>query len=467
MSLGRWGGHYSTTPLLHHSRGWGGLGGLFSEQDIGVKDHREPRRMIELLYRLLILPAGILGWMMALPFSAKARSGWTGRRRWRAKLSTASIHWGSRPRVWFHCSSLGEFEQAVPVLRTLRASWPEVVLIATVFSPSGYDKARGAGAADWVGYLPFDTKRNVSHLMSVLRPAALVFMRYDTWPGLVGGARRAGVPVVIAAAALNPRSPLRSRVLRSVARFLYRGSFILAVNSEEAAAFESLVGAHAHVETARDPRFDRVRQKSEESGPRGSDLFPPGSLVLIAGSTHAPDERLVAKALSPWPVPGLRLLLVPHDPTERRLRQVERVVAAADLRSQRWSTLGNGRATVPIVIVDVVGRLAHLYRGCHVAYVGGGFSSGVHNVLEPAAAGVPILLGPRHWRSPEARELIRRGGARPVGTSKDLAGIVALLFGGGGERERMADVCHEVIREGAGASGEVANRVRNVAQSQG
>ncbi len=421
--------------------------------------------MIELLYRLLILPLGVLGWVLALPFSGKARAGWSGRRKWRDRLSGHAVQWGTRPRVWFHCSSLGEFEQAVPVLQELRAAWPEAVLVATVYSPSGYEKAQASGAADWVGYLPFDTKRNVAHLVKTIRPAALVFMRYDTWPALVTGTRRAGVPIVIASAALNPRSPLRSPLLRPVVRFLYDGTVILAVNSEEVATFKRLVGDLAHVRLAGDPRFDRARQRCQQSGPRGSDLFPPDSLILVAGSTHAPDERLVIEALSPWPNHELRVLLVPHDPTERRLRQVEDVLASADLTGERWSTLGDGRTAARIVIVDGVGQLAHLYRGCHLAYVGGGFTSGVHSVLEPAAAGVPVLFGPRHWRSPEARVLVRRRGAQVVRSSEDLARIAGFLMGEGqSERERMSEVCLQLIREGAGASGKVARQVQELAQ---
>jgi 3-deoxy-D-manno-octulosonic-acid transferase len=421
--------------------------------------------MIELLYRLLILPLGILGWVMALPFSAKARAGWSGRRNWRAGLSDHSAQWGQRPRIWFHCSSLGEFEQAVPVLRELRAAWPDAVLVATVYSPSGYEKARASGVADWVGYLPFDTRRNVAGLMSIIRPAALVFMRYDMWPALVGGARRGGVPIVIASAALNPRSPLRSPLLRPIVRFLYGGSVILAVNGEEAASFEGLVGEHARVRLAGDPRYDRARQRCQESGPRGSDLFPPDSMILVAGSTHAPDERRVVEALSPWPNPALRLLVVPHDPSERRLRQVERLLASADLSYQRWSTLRSGQATARAVIVDGVGHLAHLYRGCHLAYVGGGFTSGVHSVLEPAAAGVPAVFGPRHWRSPEARALVKRGGALVVRTEGDLGGVAKFLLGDGeGERKRMAKVCLGLIEEGVGASRTVAREVQQLGQ---
>ncbi len=428
---------------------------------------RNPRlsTLIELVYRLLVLPVGVVGWILALPFSAKARDGWAGRRNWAARLSRHTETWGKKPRVWFHCSSLGEFEQAVPVMQELRSAWPQTALAATVYSPSGYGKAVASDAADWVGYLPFDTRRNVQRLIDLIRPNALVFMRYDTWPALVGGARRAGVPIVIASAALNPRSPLRSPLMKPIVRFLYGGSVILAVNSQEAAAFANLIGEHARVRVAGDPRYDRALERCREPGPRGGDLFPPGSRVFIAGSTHAPDEKILVGALTPWPDPAFRLLLVPHDPTERRLRRVEHTLASANLESQRWSSLGNGWATAPVVIVDGVGHLAHLYRGCHVAYVGGGFTSGVHSTLEPAAAGVPVLVGPRYRRSPEARALIRRGGAQVIRTSGDVAKVIGLLVGPGeDERARMAKTCLELVRDGAGASEKVARHVHDLAR---
>jgi 3-deoxy-D-manno-octulosonic-acid transferase len=366
--------------------------------------------------------------------------------------------------VWFHCSSLGEFEQAAPVLQELRLLQPRAVRAVTVFSPSGYGGAAASGEADWVGYLPFDTKRNAVSLLDLLRPSALVFMRYDLWPSVLAEARQRGVPVIVASAALNPRSLLAKPLLRRLARFFYGRTTLLAVNEEEATAFRALLGSESAIEVAGDPRVDRVRERCGEPGPRGDNLFSSGSFILAAGSTHLPDERVLVDALVPWPHPSLKVLLVPHDPTERSLAQAERLLAAVGVRSRRWSLLGEEVSDAPVVIVDKVGYLAHLYRGCHIAYVGGGFTAGVHSVLEPAAAGLPVVVGPRVWRSPEARALVARNGAVVVEQSHELASVVRRMREDEASRLRMADACKSFVDEGAGAARTVAKRVAELAR---
>ncbi len=430
----------------------------------GTRSRPGSGHLVEHLYRLVLLPLGVAGWALALPFSAKARAGWTGRRNWAARLSRERSRWKDASCVWLHCSSLGEFEQATPVLRELRLLLPGVVRAVTVFSPSGYGRAADSGEADWVGYLPFDTKRNAASLLDLLRPSALVFMRYDLWPSVLAEARRRGVPIVVASAALNPRSFLARPPLRCLARFFYGETTLLAVNEEEAGAFRALLGSESTVEVAGDPRVDRVRERCREPGPRGDNLFCPGSFILAAGSTHLPDERVLVEALAPWPHPSLKVLLVPHDPTERRLAQVERLLAASGVRSRRWSLLREQVSDAPVVIVDKVGYLAHLYRGCHIAYVGGGFTTGVHSVLEPAAAGLPVVMGPRIWRSPEARALVARSGAVVVEQSRELASVVRRLREDEASRLRLASVCKSFVDEGAGAARTVAKHVAELAR---
>lgn len=377
-----------------------------------------------LVYNAL-LPAAEAGARTAAYFLPKMREAVDGRRdfrtRWRALRDLTA------PPVWFHVASVGEFEQARPVISALERARPDVPVVLTFSSPSGYHFAKkresmGAGSLRFIDYLPFDTVPNMRICLECARPRLLVFVKFDLWPNLVWEADARGVPLALIDATLSASSGR----LAPPARWLYRDVYrrldtILAISDEDAARFRASVPDHPSVSVTGDTRFDRVMERWQE---RASSKFtlPAGGPTLIAGSTWPPDEERLLPALERLlkEIAGLRVVLVPHEPTPVHVEPLRRWAAQTGLRTRIASEPATGVDDARVIVVDVVGVLAEAYRFADLAYVGGAFTTGVHSVIEPAIAGVPVVFGPRHQNSFEALQLVERGAARTVRTVADV-----------------------------------------------
>jgi 3-deoxy-D-manno-octulosonic-acid transferase len=308
------------------------------------------------------------------------------------------------------------------------------------FSPSGYEHSRNYRPANVITYLPFDSRRNARRFVELVKPTAAVFVRYDVWPNHLWELQRRGIPSFIANATMSEGSSRRRAMLKSFHRVLYNSlDSILAVSESDAEGYRSLglrVGqlglSHPRLEVVGDTRYDQVLTRSQEA--RGKRLIPEsivrGKKILVVGSSWEGDERIVlpvfCRMLSVEP--DLLLVIVPHEPNEENLERIEneldRLCSKGHELSIRFSGLNDYRSQ-RVIIVDSVGILFALYAYATVAYVGGGFlgrpgNGGVHNVLEPAVYGVPVLYGPNHDNSQEAVALLQRGGGFVVTDEKEL-----------------------------------------------
>jgi 3-deoxy-D-manno-octulosonic-acid transferase len=299
-----------------------------------------------------------------------------------------------------------------------------VPVVLTFSSPSGYTFARkrekiGAGAIRYIDYLPFDTAPNMRFCLDAIRPRLLVFVKFDLWPNLVWEADARGVPMVLIDATLSASSGRLARPVRWVYRDVYRRlDAILAISEEDAARFRAAAPGHPSLSVTGDTRFDRVMERWQE---RSTSTFTlgEGGPALIAGSTWPPDEERLLPALARLLQEDarLRVVLVPHEPTPAHVEPLRRWASQIDVRARLASESRDDDARV--IIVDVVGVLAEAYRFADVAYVGGAFTTGVHSVIEPAIAGVPVVFGPKHDNSFEAMQLLERGAARAIRTADD------------------------------------------------
>ena len=374
------------------------------------------------LYNLVFPAAGALAHASAW-FLPKMREAMAGRRGYRERWEALRRDLPAQP-VWFHVASVGEFEQARPVISALEQTRPDVPVVLTFSSPSGYHFARrketvGTGSVRFIDYLPLDAAHTMRFCLDCVRPRALVLVKFDIWPNLVWEASDRGIPILLIDATLSASS----RRLSIAGQWLYRDVYrridrILAISDDDARRFAKSVPGHGRIEVTGDTRFDRVMERWRVRRDGGLDLPNDGAPTLIAGSTWPPDEvRLlpaVARLLREHA--ALRFVVVPHEPTPGH---VERLRRWAGNEGFTAATASAGVAGARVVIVDVVGILAEAYRAAHVAYVGGGFTTGVHSVIEPAIAGIPVLFGPRHHNSFEALQLATRGGAVPIQTADD------------------------------------------------
>lgn len=367
---------------------------------------------------------------LAVGGRSKLARGIAGRRG----AAEALVHWGrdardpSLPCAWFHAPSVGEGLQARAVLEAWVAREPTLQVVYTHFSPSAEALSARMPAA-FAGYLPWDLPEEMGPVLDALRPDALVFTKTEVWPVLVTECVRRDLPVALVGGVVPPgagraRWPARSLLRSTWARI----ALVAAVGEDDAEGFVALGVAHDRVRVTGDPGIDSAAARARAADPDAPHLRPfreERRPTVVAGSTWPSDDRVLLPALEKVRrrVPEVRAILAPHEPTPD---VVARLLGAWEAAGWRARTLTDverdGAEGTDVVIVDRVGVLAHLYTVGDAAYVGGGFhDAGLHSVLEPAAARIPVSFGPRHANARAAGELLEAGGAREAADASALA----------------------------------------------
>lgn len=344
-------------------------------------------------------------------------------------------------RLWVHAASVGEFEQARPVITALREQHPDITLFVSFLSDSGYNARKNFPSATAVFYLPADTPANAKRLIRLLRPDLLLLIRYDFWPNHLLEAKIAGAKLVLAAAVLRERSVYRNPLLRRFYRELFAlFERIYTVSDNDTRVFRELFGSR-QAETAGDPRFDQVIRRSANTEKIARlEPFYRHKPVLVAGSVWEKDETLLLQAwrrLENRPA----LVLVPHRVERENMNSLFQALEAQNIPYKADSDENTPfDPDRQVLVVDRTGFLAELYSLASIAYVGGGFGVNVHNTLEPAVYGIPVVFGPRHRNSPEAEALVRAGGGTVIHDEESLFQVL----------RRFSD--HPTLREEAGSA---------------
>lgn len=360
----------------------------------------------------------------------------------------------TKPLIWFHAPSVGEGLQARPVIQLLRERRPDVQIAYTHFSPSAERFAASVGA-DFHGYLPFDTAANGNAMLEALRPSALVYSKLDVWPTLTSLAASAGVRVGMISATLAEGSGRRGALAAALLHDAYAAlTLVGAVDAADAQRLTALGVPAECVRVTGDTRYDQVAARAATRQAIASTVAALGTQrpTLVAGSTWPADEKVL---LAVWPalkeiVPDARLVIAPHEPSAAHCAPIERWADDAALRCAR---LDAAQADSDVVLVDRVGVLGDLYALASVAYVGGGFhAAGLHSVIEPAAFGVPVLFGPRHHMSRDARLLYENRGGEAVGDVAECLRALRILFTEDDTRTRAGAAALTVVRNGLGAA---------------
>lgn len=352
-------------------------------------------------------------------WSSKSKQGLSGRKGWRKKIRLLPI--GKGPRVWFHVSSLGEFEQARPVIESLKKHRPDAEIILSFFSASGYAIRSGYPLAHVV-YLPFDLPGNASQFVEIIRPDLAVFVKYDLWPGYLKALQKRNIPSILISANWIPQQrfsswnlpPTRSLLKGFKKIFLQRGGDI---NMLQKKGFNNL-------DVAGDTRIDRCLELPAEAHARIPETLKTyGPFDIIAGSTWPRDEELLSALVKDK---NLKMIFAPHDVSETN---IERLMHSLSVKATRLSQLRNDDEQVQVIIIDNIGLLGVLYSLGRIAYIGGGFGAGIHNILEPMAHGCPVIFGPRYEKFPEAKEMVDAGGAISIHDEQELGAAYDQLSG--------------------------------------
>jgi len=345
--------------------------------------------------------------LLASPWNRKARLWLKGRKCWHKKLRQA-FHKVDRV-IWFHCASLGEFEQGRPIMEEARARFPACRILLTFFSPSGYEKRKDYQGADLVMYLPLDTGRNANRMAGSLTLEMAIFIKYEFWFHYLHRLKKQAVPLYLASGNFRPDQLFFKWYGRWYRKFLDCFTHIF-VQQESSKRLLEDAGLRS-VSVAGDTRFDRVSRVVETTFTQPAlEAFANGSKVIIAGSIWEQDEPLLAYAFRELPE-EFRWIIAPHELTEGHISRIQRSFPP----SVRYTEIGD---RVPegtrAVVIDTIGQLSYLYRYGTLAYIGGGFGKGIHNILEAAAYGLPVIFGPRYKKFVEAVDLVRLGAAFPV-----------------------------------------------------
>lgn len=396
--------------------------------------------------------------MAALCGHEKARQMVDGWKQWPKEVAKLSHQ---RHTVWFHAASLGEFEQARPVLEEYRRRHPDHQVLVTFFSPSGYEIRKNYDKADAICYLPMDTPRNVRRFVLEADPNTVFFVKYEFWYNYLGELKKRGISTYIF-----------STIFRQEQYFFkwYGGWFRkqlkecfkhLFVQNEESLKLLQGIGIE-HCSLAGDTRFDRVHQIAQAAEPDAvAESFLKGyeGKVLVGGSTWPPDEQLLAhvrETNGDW-FPG-RTILAPHVISEEHLQAIEKLFPD----SVRYSILKDTKnpKDSKVLIIDNIGILSKLYRYADVAYIGGGFGVGIHNILEAVTFGKPVFFGPNYHKFQEARDIIARGGGWNLcGDNDPAVDELRLLMTNPEAYQRASQACTEYMRQNLGSTEKILSSI--------
>ncbi len=386
--------------------------------------------------------------------------GW---KRW-PELVTKLNH--ERPVAWFHAASLGEFEQARPVLEAYIERHPEHQVLVTFFSPSGYEVRKNYAKAQAVCYLPMDTPHNVRRFLDAVKPTVTFFVKYEFWYNYLGELRRRGISTYIFSAIFRPGQYFFKPWGRWYLRQLKECFGHLFVQNEESL---HLLQAHGieHSTIAGDTRYDRVHQiATAAEGDTVVEEFLQGynGKVLVCGSTWPPDEQLLARLNDGKEWFPERLIIAPHQIHEEHLQQIERLFPDSVRYSQlkQSSIVGRADGTPQTIkqsqalIIDNIGLLSKLYRYADVAYIGGGFGVGIHNILEAVTFGKPVVFGPNWHKFQEAHDIIELGGGTAVDEHPDVS-LLRKWFTDEEVYRAASDACLKLMRRNLGSTDIILN----------
>lgn len=398
------------------------------------------------LYALLVRLVAALGHRKARAMVRGQRDTW---RILREKIDPTARY------VWFHAASLGEFEQGLPLIERLRREQPSRKILLTFFSPSGYEVRRDYKGADVVCYLPFDSPTAARRFIKWARPEMAFFIKYEFWRNYIDVLSKKSIPVYSVSSIFRPGQIFFRWYGRKYARCLRRITHFF-VQNERSVELLRTIGVQDNVTIVGDTRFDRVIDIRNNARPlplveqftRAKEDSNAAPFVLVAGSSWQPDEDILLDYVNRHP--DLRLVIAPHVVNDAHIQEIEQKLTTPALRYSQ-ATLENVD-DYRVLIIDGYGLLSSIYRYATVAYVGGGFGVGIHNVPEAAVYGIPVIIGPNHQRFAEAVALIANGGCKSIKNAEDFFVIMDDFLENPAHIAQAGSAAGDYIHQNAGAT---------------
>jgi 3-deoxy-D-manno-octulosonic-acid transferase len=390
-------------------------------------------------------------------FNEKARLFVRGRKNWEEILSQKIDK--QAKYVWFHCASLGEFEQGRPVIEELKEQFPQYKIILTFFSPSGYEIRKTYPLADAVAYLPMDTKRNAKAFLNIVNPEKVFFVKYEFWYFYISELKKRNIPLYIISAIFRENQHFfRNTPWGKWYRKMLNGVEHLFVQNEKSGELLKTIGI-SDFTVSGDTRFDRVAAIAKVSKQIPIvEKFRGNSQLIIAGSTWKPDEELLAEFINESN--NIKFIIAAHEVSAANINRIHQLLKKPAISFSKVSETEIDKFQV--LIIDSVGLLSSLYRYGDVAYIGGGFGVGIHNILEAATFGLPVIFGPNYKKFKEAVDLTFEGGAISISNFQELRQVLNNLINDKNELRKASKICSNYVEKNVGSTKVIINKVFNI-----
>ena len=386
-------------------------------------------------------------------WNKKAQQWVDGRKNIFSKLKNA-IGVNVSKTIWVHCSSLGEFEQGRPIIEMLKNCFPEHKIMLTFFSPSGYEVRKNYGGADWVFYLPMDSKKNAIQFLDIVKPGLFILVKYDYWYYYLRECNKRNIPIVLISGIFREQQPF-SKWYGKFHRTMLACITQLFVQDQHSKELLQKIKIK-NVSVAGDTRFDRVIDIAENFQPiEFIENFCNNSPTLVAGSTWPEDERIINESIAG--ISNLKLIIAPHEIHKEHIEQIQKVFPDAILFSEIQQIENIKKRNC--LVIDNIGMLSRLYHYGTITYVGGGFNAGIHNTLEAAVHGKPVIFGPEYQKFKEAIDLIKTGGGFTIKDHDQLKSLMQLLLTDNKKFLESSNSAKEYVLNNKGATEKIVNYI--------
>ncbi len=407
-------------------------------------------------------------------FNNKARLFKEGRKGLLERMASEVDH--SHPIIWFHCSSVGEFEQARPLIEWYKENCSEYRILLTFFSPSGYEMRKNYPLADWIYYMPLDTVSNACRFLDIVKPQKAIFIKYEFWYNFLTQLNNRGISTYIVSAIFREDQPFFKPYGGLFRRMLKSFTALFVQDMQSAQLLES-IGLKENVTVCGDTRFDRVNQITAASKEFPAiEIFSRNAFTVLAGSTWGPDEEILAASVKNFS--KAKLVIAPHEIHKEHIDKIctqfkgyriikfsefnEKFMAAYNAGGEELAKYEQELQQANVLLIDCLGILSSIYRYGKFAYIGGGFGVGIHNILEAATYGIPVVFGPNYRKFKEARDLIARQGATSVRSQEEFYGLLDNFIKSETIRKERGKVCLNYVKENLGATEKIIGKIENI-----
>jgi 3-deoxy-D-manno-octulosonic-acid transferase len=392
---------------------------------------------------------------LAAPFVSKAKL-WTEGRK---DVISSVKKWRENQQgrvIWVHCASLGEFEQGRPIIEFIKSNYPDIRILLTFFSPSGYEIRKNYAQADYICYLPLDTPSLSRQFVHVARPSASIFVKYEYWANYFFQLKKEHIPLFIVSGIFREnqrffgsQKAFWSSVFSSVDHFFLQNKNSQLLLQRASDRPSTVCG---------DTRYDRVEAIAKDfHSIEQIEEFAGQANVLIGGSTYASEEKIIRELLdehSNW-----KAIIAPHEIEESRLKEIEQLFGSMIVRFSQWNKESSNSARV--MLIDNMGMLSRIYHYGHIALIGGGFGKGIHNTLEAAVYGMPLFFGPRYQKFDEAVQLIANGAAESADEMSGLQNRMTFTMKDLEKRKKMGASARIQVEDNLGSVAIIVKHLEN------